>query len=373
MILRHLANIWFLGIKELRCLRHDPVLMIFVLFAFSFMIYSRATGISHELRNASVAIVDEDGSQLSATVAAALLPPHFKPPERIAPSLIDRRLDNGEDTFVLDIPPKFQADVRAGRSPVIQLNIDATAIMQAAIGAGYIQQIVTNEVDRYFTGTDQQPGPPVSLRPRVAFNGNLESSWFMGLVTLIDNVTQLTIILAGAAIIREREHGTLDHLLIMPLSPFEIAMAKVWANGLVIAVSTLLSLEIMVRGVLGLPSVGSLPLFMASVVLYLFFATAVGLYLGTLARSMPQFGLMMILVILPMTMLSGGNTPLESMPHALQIIMQAVPSTHFVKISQAILFRGAGLEVIWPNLLVVGGVGGLLFILALRRFRDSVS
>jgi ABC-2 type transport system permease protein len=107
--------------------------------------------------------------------------------------------------------------------------------------------------------------------------------------------------------------------------------------------------------------------------LYLFFATAMGLLLGTVARSMPQFGLLFILVVLPMILLSGGYTPLESMPQILQTVMQAVPSTHFVKIAQAILFRGAGIDIIWPNLAVVVGVGSVLLALALLRFRASVS
>lgn len=372
MIRHTLGNIWHLGLKELSSLRYDPVLLAFLIFSFSFMLYSRATGITHELRNASVSIVDEDRSQLSGRIAQALLPPSFRPPRLIERGQIDRRMDQGIDTFVLDIPPKFQADVEAGRAPAIQLNVDATAVLQAGIGTGYIESIVGQEVARFLPAA-AAPEPPVILRPRVAFNSNLESSWFMGVVALVDNITELTIILAGAAIIREREHGTLDHLLVMPLSPFEIAMGKVWANGLVIAVATGLSLLILVEGILGLPSTGSFPLFMLSVAAYLFFGTAVGLLLGTIARTMPQFGLMMIMVVLPLILLSGGNTPLESMPKGLQTVMLAVPSTHFVKIAQAILFRGAGLDVVWPNLLAVAGVGGLLFTIALLRFRRAIA
>ncbi|WP_020174969.1 ABC transporter permease [Methyloferula stellata] len=371
--MRQARNIWNLGIKELRSLGHDHVLIALIIFAFSYAIYSLATGMSYELRNASISIVDEDHSRLSDNIAAALLPPYFKPPQQIGLKELDRRMDDGRDTFVLDIPPKFQADVSAARAPTIQVNIDATAVLQAGIGAGYLQQIITNEADAFYYGTDKQPEPPVSLRTRVAFNDNLESSWFMGVAWLINIVTMLAIVLSGAAVIREREHGTLDHLLVMPLSPFEIAMAKVWANGLVIMVAAGLSLLIIVRGVLGLPAGGSFTLFMASVMLYLFFATAMGLLLGTVARSMPQFGLLFILVVLPMILLSGGYTPLESMPRGLQIAMQAVPSTHFVKIAQAILFRGAGVDIIWPNLAVIVGVGGLFFALALSRFRASVS
>ena len=155
----------------------------------------------------------------------------------------------------------------------------------------------------------------------------------------------------------------------MPLSAFEIAMAKVWANALVIAVAVALSLTIVVRMLLGVPIIGSVPLFMAGVVLYLFFAVAIGIFLGTVARSMPQLGLLFMLVALPMNMLSGGNTPLESMPHFLQTVMQFSPSTHFVSFAQAILFRGAGFGVVWRDFLAVAAVGAVFLGLALLRFR----
>jgi ABC-2 type transport system permease protein len=180
----------------------------------------------------------------------------------------------------------------------------------------------------------------------------------------------LAIILSGAAIVREREHGTMDHLLVMPLTPFEIAMSKVWANGLVIAAACGLSLYIVVRWMLAVPIAGSIPLFMMGVVVYLFFATAIGIFLGTIARSMPQLGLLYMLVFLPMNMLSGSNTPLESMPPWLSTVMEVSPSTHFVSFAQSILYRGSGLDVVWPEFAAVAGIGGIIFWAAILRFRS---
>ncbi len=186
---------------------------------------------------------------------------------------------------------------------------------------------------------------------------------------IINNVTMLAIILAGAAVVREREHGTMDHLLVMPVTPFEIAMAKIWANGLIITVAVGLSLVFVVQGLLQVPIVGSMPLFMVGVALYLFFATAVGIFLATIARTMPQLGLLFMLVAMPLNMLSGSNTPLESMPAWLRTIMQVSPSTYFVSYAQAILYRGAGLDVVWPKYLAVALIGSLFLFLALLRFR----
>ncbi len=336
--MRRLANIYWLGLKELRSVAHDLVLLGFVIYSFTFAVYSHATGISHELRNASIAVADEDRSDLSGRIAQAFLPPYFKTPAQIAFGDVDRAMDRGLYTFVVVIPPAFEADVRAGRGTSLQVNVDATAMMQAGIGAGYIQRIVTSEIERLRYGPRRRRRPAVALQMRVAFNPNLETPWFAGVMALLNNITMLAIILAGAAVVREREHGAMDHLLAMPLSPLEIALAKIWSNGLVIAVVTFLSLWLVMHVILGLPLAGSVTLFMTGVVLYLFFATAVGISITTVARSMPQLGLLFILIVLPMTLLSGSNTPLEKMPEALQVAMSAVPSTHFVKIAQAVLY-----------------------------------
>ncbi|MDU6671725.1 MAG: ABC transporter permease, partial [Bradyrhizobium sp.] len=213
----------------------------------------------------------------------------------------------------------------------------------------------------------------VNLVTRIAFNPNITTAWFEGVMGIINSVTMLAIILAGAALVREREHGTMDHLLVMPLSPFEIAMSKIWANALVIAVAVAVALYVVVRWYLQVPINGSVPLFLSGTVLYLFFATAVGLFLGTIARSMPQLGLLYILVAVPMNLLSGAMTPVESQPVWLATIMQASPSTHFVSFAQSILYRGAGLDVVWPQFLAVAGIGALVLALTLRRFRAAIA
>ena len=367
--MRRLAAIFWLGTKELRSFGHDLALLGLVVYSFTFAVYAQAQGTSQELRHAAIAVVDEDRSPLSRAIARALLPPSFKPPVEIAADRVDRLMDTGAFTFVLDFPPGFERDVRAGRRPAVQLLVDATAAMQAGIGAGYLQEIVGREAAKFASRTEGVAPPPVGLAVRVAYNPNVSTAWFMGVMAIVGNVTTLAIILAGAAVVREREHGTMDHLLVMPLTPFEIATAKIWANGLVITVAVGLSLVLVVHGLLAIPIAGSIPLFMAGTALYLFFATAVGLYLGTVARSMPQLGLLFMLVMLPLNLLSGNNTPLESMPAWLQTVMRFSPSTRFVGFAQSILFRGAGLDVVWPEFLAVALVGSLFLALALRRFR----
>ena len=261
----------------------------------------------------------------------------------------------GKDTFVIDIPPHFERDVLGGRNPAIQLNVDATMMVQAGLGADYAQQIIMTEIQDFLSHAAGVPLSPVNLNVRIEYNPNLTTAWFTSVMGIINSISMLAIILSGAAIVREREHGTMDHLLVMPLTPFEIAMSKVWANGPVITVAVGLSLYLIVRTLLGVPVAGSIPLFLLGTAIYLFFACAIGIFLGTIARSMPQLGLLYMLVFLPMNMLSGSNTPLESMPPWLATIMEASPSTHFVSFAQSILYRGAGLDVVWPRFLFVAG------------------
>ena len=214
---------------------------------------------------------------------------------------------------------------------------------------------------------------PLRIVVRKEFNPNGEASWFSAIVALINQITTLTVVLTGAALIREREHGTIEHLLTLPLTPFEIAISKVWANGLVILLVVAASIVLVIRTLLDVPIAGSLPLFLVGVVLYLFFATALGLYLGTVARSMAQFALLIILVVIVLQLLSGGSTPVESQPLWMQRLTLLLPSRHFVAFSQAIIFRGAGFETVWPQFLAVAAIGLAFFAFSLRQFRQSIA
>lgn len=368
----NITNVFRLGVKELYSLRNDLVMVVLIFYTFTYAIYTPAQHAQTELRNAAVAVVDEDQSQLSNRIRDALLPPYFQRPVSLSAGDIDAAMDAGRYTFVLDIPPGFESDLLAQRETELQVNVDATAMTQAGHGASYIQNVVNREVAAFVGGAGHATQPGVELVVRARFNPNLQSRWFLAVMQLINMITLMAVILTGAALIREREHGTIEHLLVMPLRPAEIMLAKVWANGLVIVVAAVLSLYLVVEGALEVPVAGSVALFVAGTAVYLFSVTALGIFLATLARTMPQFGLLAFPVFMVMNLLSGGTTPLESMPGLLQALMQLAPSTHFVSFSQAILYRGAGFELVWPQLLAIAGIGSVFFSAALLRFRASV-
>lgn len=367
--LRHIGQ---LGFKEFRSLSGDMAMMFLVVFMFTGSVYSESTAKPESLNRATIAVVDEDRSQLSTRIIAALHPPQFIDPQYVDLAEMDRGMDAGRHTFVLDIPPNFERDVLAGRAPALQLNVDATRLSQAQTGTGYVQNIVGNEVQAFVQRGQDSVAAPLELVSRSAFNPNLQASWFTAITAIINNVTMLGILLTGAALIREREHGTLEHLLVMPVTPLEIMLSKIWSMGVVVVLASSLSLQVMVKGLLGISVVGSATLFGFSTLLYLFAAASIGIYMGTLARSMPQFGLMSILVLLPLEILSGATTPRESMPEQIQYLMSFAPTTHYVALAQSILFRGAGLSVVWPQLLMVAAIGAVFFALALRRLRRTI-
>ncbi|HEA7467392.1 TPA: ABC-2 transporter permease [Escherichia coli] len=323
--MRHLRNIFNLGIKELRSLLGDKAMLTLIVFSFTVSVYSSATVTPGSLNLAPIAIADMDQSQLSNRIVNSFYRPWFLPPEMITADEMDAGLDAGRYTFAINIPPNFQRDVLAGRQPDIQVNVDATRMSQAFTGNGYIQNIINGEVNSFVARYRDNSEPLVSLETRMRFNPNLDPAWFGGVMAIINNITMLAIVLTGSALIREREHGTVEHLLVMPITPFEIMMAKVWSMGLVVLVVSGLSL-----------------------------------------------GLLVILVLLPLQMLSGGSTPRESMPQMVQDIMLTMPTTHFVSLAQAILYRGAGFEIVWPQFLTLIAIGGAFFTIALLRFRKTI-
>ncbi|HOW58372.1 MAG TPA: ABC transporter permease [Candidatus Omnitrophota bacterium] len=368
-----LLNIFWLGLKEIRSLISDKVMLLFVIYAFTMAVYIQATGTSNEVNNASIAFVDEDNSALSKELFNAFYPPRFQIPKKINAHEVETAMDKGQFMFVVVIPPQFESDLRAGRNPEIQINIDATAMQQASIGTNYIKNIINKRISNFLKRTDEKTTMPVNLIVRKLFNPNGVSSWFLSVVAIINQISLLTIVLTGAAVIREREHGTLEHLLVMPLTAFEIAMAKVWANGLVILIATAVSLFGVVEMALKVPFAGSHLLWFFGVILYLFFATALGIFLGTISRSMAQFALLIILVILMLMLLSGGSTPVESQPEWLQRLTFFLPSRHFVSFSQVIIYRGGGLNAVWSQFLMVSAMGLGFFIYSLALFRKSIA
>jgi len=366
------SNVLRLGIKELYGLAADPVLLVLIVFVFTFAVYSMSQ-VKFEIERAPVAIVDEDQSELSRRIAGALLEPYFVSAVEIGADAIDQSTDSGRFLFVIEIPPKFEQDVLAGRRPTVQINVDATAMTQAGNGAVYLQNIIAQETLSYAGRGEGAMALPINLEFRSLFNPNLRTEWFNGIMAVVNNLTLLAIVLTGAALLREREHGTVEHLLVMPVRPAEIMTAKIWANGLVIVLAAVASLLLTVHKVIGVPLAGSMPLFIAGTIVYQISVGALGILLATYTGTMGQFGLLIIPVVIVLDLLSGAAAPLESIPRVLLDMMQFTPTPHYVAFVQAVLSRGAGLDIVWPELAALAAFGVFCFGVSLMRFRRTIT
>jgi ABC-2 type transport system permease protein len=370
---RWIENVFHLGLKEIASLSRDVVMVALIVFEFTGAVYSEADAMKMDVNNVRVAIVDADQSTLSSRIKDALQPPYFQQPREIDRSELDGLLDKGAYTFILEIPPKLEADLLANRGPSIQINVDATAVAQAAVGTAYIQEIIMRETASFLKQRGANTAVPVEPVIRALFNQNLEPIRFTASMGVINQLTILAIVLVGAAVMRERERGTIEHLLVMPVRASEIAAAKVWANGLIILLAAAFSLHVVVHFALGVPIVGSVELFLAGAAVYLFAVCSLGILLATVANSMPQFALLSIPVFVVMFLLSGSFTPFESMPVFLQNAMYVSPSTHFVRFAQAVLYRGAGLNVVWGDVAIMSALGAGFILAALLRFKAMLA
>ena len=371
--MRTLKNILALSGKELRSLFGDTILVIFIVMMFSTMVYNTATNATSDVRNANIGIVDYDRSPLTRQIVAALLPPQFAKPVYVNPNDTQEMLDKSELTFVLEFPPNFQRDVLAGRAPEAQLLVDATAMTQAGMGSGYITQIFSHEIQE-FMGVKQQisQAMPVRAAVNLQYNPNNQSSWFMGAAMAGNNIMLITLVLVGAAVIREREHGTMEHLLVMPVTATEIVAAKILANGLVVSAAAVLSMKFVVGGAIGAHLAGSLALYAVGVVLFMFSVASLSVMLATLAPTMPQYSLLMVPTYIVFMMFSGSTSPRANMPEMAQRVSEYWPSTQFAHFAQSVLFRGAGLETVWVQLVALSVAGAVFLGLALVRFRKML-
>lgn len=370
-MIRTFLNIYNLMIKELKIVLYDKGMLIFIVYVFSVAIYIGGTKTSTELKNGSIAFVDSDKSQLSQRLIDAFYKPRFNTPDIISYYDIDKKMDSGYYTFIVLIPSEFEKDVLSNNVPEIQVNIDATRMTQAGIGASYVRNIINQEIETFLQKSSENSFNP-KLVTRYKYNQNLTGDWFGSINEIINNIVMISILLSAASLVREREHGTIEHLMVMPLSSFEIMISKILAVCIIVLIGVCFSIFFIVEMLLQIPISGSIALYLFSTFLVLFATTSMGVFIGTVVKNMPQLGMVFILTILPLMMLSGTMSPYESMPLVLQYLMNLMPTSHFVELSQAILFRDAGITIVYKQMINIFLIGVVFFTITLLIFKKSL-
>ncbi len=378
-VIRWLRQLHGMSVKELRQLFRDRVLSIWVVYIFSLNILLVGGAPSMELHQAALVVRDGDRTTASRELIHRFQPPYFiltgtVRDEREAQDL----LDDGEAMVVLDVPENFAKTLYQGEAPAsAQLLVDTSRSQTGYLAAAYAQRIATRYggewVDRNLARRGEDPArlPAIDNQRRVWFNPNLEESWFRTISELLTMMTVACLLLPAAALVREKERGTIEQLLVSPVSPLQVMLAKVTAMIFVMLAGTLIALFGVMRPVYGVPIEGSLTLLLVLTAVYTFTNAGLGLVIATFARNSAQSGMLAVLVVIPIVMLSGTWAPIESMPVWLRILMTLSPLRHFINIAYGILLRGEGLDLLWDSVLTMGVLGAVLFAISVRRFRSQ--
>lgn len=361
--------------KELLQLARDSLLLGAVIYLFTIDILM-AGGVKMELNKATVVVHDMDHSMASRELIYRFQPPYFQ----LGGEILDQKeglqlLDQGKALAVLDIPSHFQHDLIQGKPADVQLQIDTSNTVLGTLAASYSAQII----GRYsFDVALQRIGPsdkavasvPMLIdQHRIWYNQNQNETWFMSISELLTVITVLAMMLPAAAAVREKERGTIEQLLVSPLTPAQIMLPKVVAMTMVILLGTALSVSLILHGVFHVPMKGSLTLFFAVTALYSFAMSGLGLFVATLSRNLAQAAMLTILLMMPILLLSGAWTPPEAMPPVIRQAMYISPLYYYIEMSYGILLKGAGLKILWDSLFGLTLLGSLVFSFGVWRFR----
>src|SRR5450830_1350345 len=345
--------------KELLQLLRDPILLVFVIYAFTADIYNAASGVSFQLNNAALVLFDIDRSVASRELAGRFMPPEFRWLGSISNAAQGQRLlDDGKAMAVLDIPPRFGAGLSRGEQKSVQLQIDASNSVQGFLASvdatqiiaryGLEQALVRAGVELNTSGID---APAINNATRVWFNPNQNDAWFMGISELLNVVTLFSMLLPAAAMVREKERGTIEQLLVSPLSPLQIMIPKVIAMVAVI--------------------LGGIALGLFGILVPVFSIPVIGILIATVTNNMAQAGMMVILILAPMMFLSGAWTPPEAMPTIMRLGMYASPLYYYINASYGILMKGAGAMVLWPMFFGILLIGVLVSTATILKFKKQ--
>ena len=364
--------------KEVLQLFRDIPLMAFLIYSFTVGIYVTGNGMKSQLRNAGLLVYDADRSVSSRELVSRFHLPYFRFDSDLTyPDEGFQRLDRGSSMLVLDIPSRFHEALVAGEPTTVQLLVDTTNSPQGLSAAGYAARIVGQfgqdmaMARNGLAGTSLATMPMIVSDHRVWFNQDQNETWFESISHLLRMITVFSVLLPAAALVREKERGTVEQLLVSPLTPVHIMLSKVVAMTFVILIATSVALFGVMRLAFGVPIRGSIALLFSLTALFIVATAGIGVFAATLTKNQAQVGMMTLLVVAPMLLLSGIFTPLEMMPDWVRHLMAFSPLRYFIEIANGILLKGIGIEMLWSQALSMGLLGGSLFGLGLWRFRKQ--
>ena len=362
-------------LKEFRQLATDWPIVLIMLWGFFGGVYLSGHAGAVELSNCPVVVLDLSRSNESRELVSRLRAPYFKV---VSMAHSDREvvqaLDAADASLAVIIPPSFARDVQESRGR-FQVISDGTQAQMMILAAAYVAQIASQYgidlLERRRGPIEEQLAnlPQVDARVRVEFNPSINAAWFSSLFELFNMIAMTSLLLTAAALVREKEHGTLEQLLVSPLRPAELFAAKIIPTMIVVLLLSPLSLYAIVHGVHGTPLRGSILLFFAVTSLYVFSLASLGLALAVIARNLAQAMMLMFLTLWPMMFLSGAMSPPESMLPWMRYLSLISPMRYYIDFGFQVLFKGNGIAYVWQDVLGILALGGGLFAFAVWRFR----
>ncbi len=344
------SRFWSLAVKEINQTLGNKQLIFMLIFPVTIQLLVFGFALSPDVNNLKLGVVDYSKTPASRELISALTENGIFVVKSYSNS--QQELGNlvraGRITTGLVIPPKFNHNLRSGQTAEIQILIDAVDANTTGIASGYAAQIINNYSQRQ---ANQSP-PLIQPRVRFLYNPGLISSWFFipGVLGLV--LTLMSSLVAAATVVREKETGTLEQLLMTPAADWEILLAKVVPLFILLIGDVLLALGI-ARLVFNLPFRGSFSLFMMLSGVSIFVGISIGILLATVSPNQIRTQLTAFFINMPVNTLSGTVTPIETMPVFFQYLSWLNPLRHYVAISRGLLLKGVGLEVLWLNALAL--------------------
>lgn len=365
------SRLWALVQKESQQILKNKQLLVMLIFPPTIQLLLYGFALNPDVHNLKLGFVDYSNTPISREFISALTEDRVFIADQILQSetALARQVETGKLTLGVVIPPNFSQDLKRDRPAQVQIFIDGVDANTAGIANGYINQMVRQFALRHAPDT---PVPPITPQVIFLYNPGLISSWFFvpGVMGLV--LTLIGSLVSSITVVREKDTGTLEQLLMTPAAGWEILLAKIIPLFVLLMGDVFIALSLG-RVVFNLPFRGNFLLFLALSSLYLFVGIGIGITLATLCRSQQQVVLTSFFINLPMIQLSGAIAPVESMPVALQYVSWINPLRHYIAIIRGIMLKGAGLEALWPHALTLAIFAALLLGISSHKFRSQLS
>lgn len=346
-----------------------------VVFAFSLNIQTGGST-NYDLKDYDVAVYDMDKSQMTSKLLAKILPPYFKLNKMInSDKEVNDLLTKGEISIVMIIPHDFSKKLSDGKTAKIQFVVDGTRSSSAITAMNYMSVIVSEFVNDITKDKDVSGGgnlPSIETDTRLFYNPNFNSGWTGGVNELLIMITLLSVMLPAATIVQEKEIGTIEQLMVTPVSNIEIMFAKIIPMMTILLTASVFAIYVMLKGSLGIPLQGSVLFFLIITALHIFSSSGVGLLISTITRNMAETMMLSLLVVTPLLFLSGTFSPCDTMPAGVRELTYLSPLRWYVTISYAIFFKGAGPGDLIFEITALVTIGVSMFIYSAARFKKSM-